>query len=518
MTVLSKSKILAFKQCPKRLWLEVHARDKRKDSNATRASFDTGHKIGEIARRIFVPEDNGILLNYKELGLNGLIAATPDALVERKPVFEAGFQANGALALADILLPVESADGPAWHMVEVKSSAHVHDYHRIDAAVQYSVATAAGLNISKVSIAHVDNGWTYRRDKDYQGLLKLADITNKVAALIPHVPEWLSEAHKIVELAAAPERLTGSHCRDPYECGFLQHCTSTEPKVEHPVTWLPRVQAKALKALIAEQAVTTMEDVPDDLLNDLQLRVKACTLSGELYFDAEGARADLAQYTLPAYFLDFETIYFAIPIWKDTRPYEQIPFQFSCHVMDAQQRLTHKEFLLTDGSNPIRPFAEALVTACGADGPIYVYNKGFEGSRIDDLFKHTGDDAQLSAALLRIKDRLVDLMPIAQARFYHPRQEGSWSIKKVLPAMFPNDPEMDYSKLEGVQDGGEAQQAFLSLIGKGEPLESADVTRRQLLKYCQLDTYAMVRIMKKFTSGSPIRVLCEKVGLTADPI
>ncbi len=497
MTVLSKSKILAFKQCPKRLWLEVHARDERKDSKATRASFDTGNKIGEIARRIFVPEGNGIYLDYKELGgLNGLIEATPAALSQRKPVFEAGFQANGALSLADILLPVDSADGPAWHMVEVKSSTHVHDYHRIDAAVQHSVATAAGLNISKVSIAHVDSGWTYPGGDDYQGLLKLADITNEVAALIPQVPEWLSEAHKIVKLAAAPERLTGSHCHDPYECGFLQYCTSTEPKVEHPVTWLPRIQAKALKAHIAEQAVTTMEDVPDDLLNDRQLRVKACTLSGERYFDEDGARADLVQYSLPAYFLDFETINSAIPIWAGTRPYEQIPFQFSCHVMDAQQRLTHEEFLLTDGSDPTCPFAKKLVTDCGTDGPIYVYNKGFEGARINDLSKHTEDDVQLSAALLRIKDRLVDLMPIAQARFYHRSQEGSWSIKKVLPAMFPNDPEMDYKNLEGVQDGVAAQQAFLNLIGKGAQLESADVTRRQLLEYCRLDTFAMVNIWR----------------------
>ncbi len=494
MTILSKSKILAFKQCPKRLWLEVHARDERKDSKATSASFDAGNKIGEIARQIFVPEGNGILLDLKELGLNRLIEDTPAALAKRKPVFEAGFQANGALSLADILLPVEAADGPSWHMVEVKSSTHVHDYHRIDAAVQYSVATAAGLNISKVSIAHVDSGWTYPGGDDYQGLLKLADITNEVAALISQVPEWLSEAHKIVKLAAAPEKLTGSHCHDPYECGFFQHCTSTEPKVEHPVTWLPRIQAKALKEHIAEQAVKAMEDVPDDLLNDLQLRVKACTLSGESFFDAEGARADLAQYSLPAYFLDFETIQFAIPIWEGTRPYEQIPFQFSCHVMDAQQRMTHEEFLLSDGSNPIRSFAKALVTSCGTDGSIYVYNKGFEGGRINDLSKHTKDDSQLSASLLNIKNRLVDLMPIAQARFYHPSQQGSWSIKKVLPAIFPNDPKMDYKKLEGVQDGEAAQQAFLSLIGKGGTLESADVIRRQLLKYCRLDTFAMVNI------------------------
>ena len=504
MTVLSKSKILAFKQCPKRLWLEVHAPSERSDSSATMSSFEIGNKIGEIARRIFAPDGNGVYLDYDALGLKGLVCATPAALGQRKPVFEAGFQARGALSLADILLPVELPAGPTWHMIEVKSSTSVHDYHRIDAAVQQYVATATGLNISKVSIAHVDNSWTYLGGDDYQGLLKLADITNDIAPLIPQVPEWLSEAHRIVKLTAAPERSTGGHCLGPFECGFLRHCTSTEPKVEHPVTWLPRVQAKTLKAHIAEHAVAAMEDVPDELLNTQQLRVKACTLSGETFFDAVGAQADLEQYGLPAYFLDFETIQFAMPIWAGTRPYEQIPFQFSCHVMDEQRRLTHHEFLLTDGSNPIRPFAEALVAACGTDGPIYVYNKGFEGSRINDLSRHTEDDTELSAALLSVKSRLVDLMPIAQARFYHPSQQGSWSIKKVLPAMFPNDPDMDYKNLEGVQDGGSAQQAFLSLISRVPTPECSEIMHRQLLKYCQLDTYAMVKIYHLFFDQQPV--------------
>jgi hypothetical protein len=469
------------------------------------ASFEIGNKIGEIARRIFAPDGIGIYLDYETLGLKGLVGATPAALGQRKPVFEAGFQTSGALSLADILLPVESPAGPTWHMVEVKSSTSVHDYHRIDAAVQQYVATATGLNISKVSIAHVDNSWTYPGGDDYQGLLKLADITNDIATLIPQVPEWLSEAHRIVKLTAAPERSTGRHCLDPFECGFHQHCTSTETQVEHPVTWLPRVQAKALKEHIAQHAVAAMEDVPDELLNAQQLRVKACSLSGETFFDAMGAQDDLAQYGLPAYFLDFETIQFAMPIWAGTRPYEQVPFQFSCHVMDNQQRLTHNEFLLTDGSNPIRPFAEALVTACGTDGPIYVYNKGFEGSRINDLARHTGDDTDLSAALMKVKRRLVDLMPIAQARFYHPSQQGSWSIKKVLPAMFPNDPNMDYKNLEGVQDGGGAQQAVLSLIGRGTSLGCPDVVHRQLLKYCQLDTYAMAKIYLLFFDQQPVQ-------------
>ena len=502
MAMLSKSKVMAYLQCPKRLWLEVHRPDLRTDSSATAASFAAGHKVGDVSRAIYDPQNTGIFLDIKSLGLKGLIAATLPALAQRKVVFEAGFQADGTLSLADILIPVDDEDGPAWRMVEVKSSTAVKEYHVKDLAVQTAIATKAGARLTQVAVAHVDNTWVYPGAKQYVGLLKEVDQTANVQALQPEVSQWLTDAHAVANLPTQPERSTGDHCTEPYECGFLAHCASSEDQTAHPVSWIPRMQAKALKEHLATHAVRAMEDVPDELLNEQQLRVKTHTLSGGTYFDADGAKADLAQYGLPAYFLDFETINFAVPVWAGTRPFEQIPFQFSCHVMDKQQALTHLEFLRTDGTNPIRPFAEALTLACGNEGPIYVYNKGFEGARIDDLAKHVGDDAPLSAALLRIKDRLVDLMPIAKARFYHPSQEGSWSIKKVLPAMFPTDPEMDYKNLVGVQDGGAAQSAYLRASGLAEEVlcgNEQEAIRAQLLAYCKLDTFAMVRIWEKLT-------------------
>lgn len=499
---------MAYLQCPKRLWLEVHRPDLRADSSITTASFAAGHKVGDVSRQIYDPQNKGTFLDIKSLGLKGLIAATVPALAKRKVVFEAGFQADGTLSLADILIPVDDEDGDAWRMVEVKSSTTVKEYHVKDLAVQTAIATKAGVRLSQVSIAHVDNTWVYRGDDRYTGLLKEVDQTTKVQVLQPEVTRWLADAHTVANLPTQPDRLTGDHCQDPYECGFKAHCASTEVQVAHPVSWIPRMQSSALKAHIAAHAVISMEDVPDTLLNEQQLRVKTHTLSGETYFDGDGAKADLAQYSLPAYFLDFETITFAVPVWAGTRPFEQIPFQFSCHVMHDKLTLAHLEFLRADGTNPIRPFALALVRACGNEGPIYVYNKGFEGARINDLAKHVGDDAPLSSALLRIKERLVDLMPIAKARFYHPNQEGSWSIKKVLPAMFPTDPEMDYNKLDGVQDGGAAQAAYLRASGLADELLGAneqEVIRSQLLAYCKLDTFAMVRIWEKLTGVENMR-------------
>jgi hypothetical protein len=227
------------------------------------------------------------------------------------------------------------------------------------------------------------------------------------------------------------------------------------------------------------------------------LRVKKHTLANTVYFDSVGAKAALERHPLPAYFLDFETIAFAVPIWAGTRPFEQVPFQFSLHYLQAaDQKPQHSEFLDLTGTNPTRPFAEALVKSCGQTGPIFVYNKGFEGARIEDLIRHLQYEVSLVAALAAIKARLVDLKPITQDAYYNPVQKGSWSIKAVLTAMVP---ELSYKNLDTVQDGGGAQLAFLKAIALASGQDAVDevaLIRKQMLAYCCLDTFAMVQIWR----------------------
>ena len=251
------------------------------------------------------------------------------------PIFEAGFAAEGALAFADIMLPVGNEPKPSWRMVEVKSSASVKDYHREDIAIQAFVALAAGVPLKSIALAHIDSGWLYPGDDNYQGLLVENDLTDEAFERADEVRAWIGEAHAVVEQPSEPQIRTGAHCSNPYECSFRTYCQSQEPQPEHPIEWLPRLQAKAVKELIETKAIKDLCDVPDEYLNDLQRRVKVQTLSGKPFFDHAGAAAELAQYNLPACFLDFETIYFAVPIWKGTRPYQQIPFQFSRHAAVA---------------------------------------------------------------------------------------------------------------------------------------------------------------------------------------
>ena len=499
MRTLSKSKLLAFRQCPKRLWLEVHRPELREDSSATQASFTVGHQVGDIARKIYDPKSKGALIDPQAEGFDAAFERTQELLKTAQPIFEAGFRAEGALSFADVMQPVKKGGKLSWRMVEVKSSTSVKNYHLDDAAVQAFLARSSGVPLAAIALAHIDRSWVYPGNDDYSGLLMEVDLTGDVFGRDEEVTGWIGEAQQIVAKRKEPQISSGDHCNKPYACGFLGYCQSQAPQAERPITWLPGRLSNALQVHIETYDVTELDDVPDDLLNHLQKRVRSVTLSGKPYFDKQALVGELAAYKLPGYFLDFETINFPVPIWKGTRPYQQIPFQFSVHRLSRTGRLEQEAFLDLSGNDPTVSFAQTLIGACGERGPIFVYNAGFETTRIREL---AGRLPRLAKPLLALNERVVDLWPLARKHYYHPSQQGSWSIKKVLPAVCPD---LKYGDLEGVQDGGMAMEAFLEALAPQTSVERKAEIERQLLSYCALDTYAMVRLWAVF-SGSKLKV------------
>jgi len=493
MRTLSKSKLIAFRQCPKRLWLEINQPTAREDSSAAQASFEIGYQVGDIAQKLYDPDGKGQVIDAQSEGFTAAFARTKSLLDSSQPIFEAGFSSEGALAFADVLLPSRKSGKLVWRMVEVKSSTSVKDYHRDDAAIQAFVAKSSGVPLTSIALAHINRDWVYPGGDDYQGLLIENDLTSEAFGRAEEVKVWIAGAQAVAKKRKEPIRNTGSHCTDPFECGFLGYCQSQEPQAEFPVKWLPQIRSNALRTFIAEDAVGDLRNVPDELLNPKQQRVKTHTLLDTVYFDAIGAAEDLAKHKLPAYFLDFETIQFAVPIWKGTRPYQQIPFQFSTHRMTRTGKVSHQAFLDLSGKDPSKAFAESLIDVCGESGPIFVYNAGFETARIGELAERY---PRLKKSLLALNERVVDLLPIARERYYHPSQLGSWSIKKVLPAIAPD---LSYAVLDGVQDGGMAMDAFLEAISSSTGIDRKKIIEQQLLKYCELDTYAMIRLWQFFT-------------------
>lgn len=500
MRTLSKSKLLAARQCPKRLWLEIHRPELRLDSEAAQASFAVGHRVGDIAQKLYDPKGKGQLIEPKTEGFTAAFARTSQLLAQSQPIFEASFTAAGALAMADVMLPIRKSGKRAWRMIEVKSATSVKDYHRDDAAIQAFVARSSGVPLASIALAHIDSKWVYPGGNDYQGLLLEEDLTAEAFGREAEVKAWIADAQAIARKRTEPVICTGAQCNDPFECGFLSYCKMQEPQAEYPVQWLPGAPSKALKALIEDDGVTDLRHVPDELLNERQQRVKAHTLSGTAYFDGANAATDLAGHKLPVCFLDFETIQFAIPIWKGTRPYQQIPFQLSLHRLGRTGKLQQQSFLDISGNDPSRAFADALIAACGERGPVFVYNAGFETARIKELADRF---PRLKRSLLAINERVVDLLPVARERYYHPSQQGSWSIKKVLPAVAPD---LSYDKLEGVQDGGLAMNAYLEAIATATTATRKAQIEKQLLAYCALDTYAMVRLWQFFSGRSDLGI------------
>jgi hypothetical protein len=491
MQNLSKSKIIAYRQCPKRLWLEIHKPDLRDDSGSEMV-FQIGYEVGDVARGIYDPDHTGDMIDINELGHSAALARSAELLAQgQKPIFEAGVTIDGALAYADVMLPDHSDGTLRWRMIEVKSSTAVKDYHHDDIAVQTYIATTSGVNLTSVSLAHIDNSFVYQGDGNYQGLLYEVDLTEEALFRNEEVRDWIAGAQAVAALDLEPEVATGPQCSKPFDCGFCAYCNRDVVSPEFPLSSLPRLHPTK-RVRIEAAGHDDLREVPDEFLNIIQNRVKQCSIAGEQFFDAEGAAADLAPFGFPAYFLDFETVMFAVPIWKGWRPYRQIPFQFSLHRLDESGDLHHTEFLDLSGADPSEPFAKDLVDQCGSEGPVFVYNAAFEKTLIREL---TERFPELAPALLAINDRIVDLLPIARNRYYHPSQHGSWSIKAVLPAICP---ELSYDTLEGVQNGGMAVESYKEAIAPATTPERKQEICRQLLDYCKLDTFAMVRMWERF--------------------
>lgn len=493
MRILSKSKLMAYRQCPKRLWLEVHRPELREDSATTQASFDVGYQVGEIAQNIYDPQSKGTVIDPHAEGFDEAFARTQVLLHSSQPIFEAGFRTEDALAFADVMLPVKTRGKTSWRIVEVKSSTSVKDYHRDDIAVQAYLACTSNIPLTAIALAHIDSTWVYPGGGNYSGLLKEQDLTDEALSRTEEVRAWIAEAQQIVAKKKEPKITTGAHCSQPFECGFLPYCQRQEPQAEQPLRWLPGRFSQKLSAYIEAKNVIELRDVPDDLLNDLQRKVQMHTVSNQVFFDQQGAADALAQHKLPAYFLDFETIQFAVPIWKGTRPYQQIPFQFSVHRLSRTGKLTQQAFLDLSGKDPSKAFALELINACDGTSPIFVYNAAFEKTRISELAARF---PRIAKQLLALNERIVDLLPIAREYFYHPAQQGSWSIKAVLPALCPD---LNYDDLEGVQHGGMAMDAFKEAIASQTTASRKAEIKQQLLNYCELDTYAMVRLWSAFT-------------------
>jgi hypothetical protein len=476
-----------FEQCPKRLWLSVHRPELAESDEGAEARFATGHEVGAIACALL---PDGIMVEA-EPDLAAALASTEVLLGQDRqvPIFEATLQHEGVLVRIDVLEP----DGTGgWHMAEVKSSTKAKDYHLGDLATQLWVAREAGVKVSSAAIRHIDSSFTLQREGDYDGLFSDTDLMTEAHTIVAARSETVAAARETLG-GSEPARELGDHCQIPFTCEFTAYCQSAlPPGPKWPVTVLPNGGGRKW----LEKGVTDLLQIDGGTLsNATHRRVHQATLSGEVFHDVEGARAAMADWAFPRTWLDFETIGFAVPRWVGTKPYQQIPFQFSAHVEEENWALEHREFLSLDGSDPRRACAEALVAMIPGSGAVIAYNAGFERGRILEL---ASAFPELREELTGMAGRIVDLLPITRAAWYHRDQRGSWSIKAVLPTVAP---ELDYSALD-VKDGSAAQDAYVEAIAADTTEERRMKLNAVLRAYCGRDTEAMI-VLARHLCTSP---------------
>jgi CRISPR/Cas system-associated exonuclease Cas4 (RecB family) len=479
---LSKSRLVAFLQCEKRLWLEASDLPQPEVSKATQRLFDVGHEVGGLAQAAY---PRGFLIDTgKDWDAAVKLTAEELARTPKRPLFEATFRANGLLVRADILEPKRSG----YDLIEVKSTSKVKDYHKADAAIQAWVARQAGLDVRATSIRHVDTDFVYPGGGDYDGLFATENIDEYVEPLQEKVKTWIADAQKVLA-GREPKTRMGAQCTKPFDCPFQDYCAGKEPPgPKYPVTILPDKAGKALARKLEAAGYASLTDVPAKLVSHdpLFARIHTASKKDRPILDAVGARAAIKKWGYPRYYFDFETIAFAVPRWAGTRPHQQIPFQWSCHIDHGRGRVEHVDFLDLSGDNPARMCAEKMIATLGKKGPIVAYYAQFETKVIENLAEIV---PELKRPLLALKERVVDLLPVVRDHYYHPNMMGSFSIKAVLPTMAP---ELNYGDLEEVQDGEMAGLAYLEATRQMVGAARLTEIKSRLAKYCERDTVAMI--------------------------
>ncbi len=481
---LSKSRYTEGITCGKKLWLSCFKPEEAMDLG-TDSVLDNGTMVGDLARGLFGEYK---LVNFDTNFIN-MINET-NKLLEEKPniICEASFSYDGNFCSVDIL----KNDIGGVELYEVKSSTEISDIYLQDVTYQTWVLKQLGLNVKKSYLVHVNSDYIKKGDFDLHKFFKIEDVTNVIN--LDNVPKEVSKLKEILS-KEEPKIDLSKACHEPYDCPYFKYCTKKLPSPNvFDIGWRLGFNKKLE---MYKRGNVSFEDVlrKEKLGAKAKEQVLAYLNNSEPKVNKDKINDLLDNLTYPLYFLDFESYQPCIPTIDGTRPYQQICFQYSLHYyLEEDGELHHKEFLSDDyDGNPMYGLCKKLCEDIPMNSCVIVYNKSFECARLKemaDMFP------EFREHLLNIRDNIVDIMiPFSNQDYYLKEMGGRWSIKVVLPALFPDDPSLDYHNLDDVHKGDEASAAYLAL--KDLPREEQDKLRYNMLRYCELDTYAMVKILDK---------------------
>lgn len=504
----TKSRFVDTYGCSKKLWMYKNMPNIAKEyCLSDTLNMEQGTRVGVVATTLYA---GGVLVDEKVNAIAN--KKTMDLLMSGvKYIFEATFIFADLLVKVDIL---ERNDDGSYNIIEVKSSNSIKDSHKIDAAFQKYVVELTGLTVHKVYLKHMNPQYVRGERIDKTQLFKKNDVTEEIQELYNAIPEKLKENDAILASKVEPKCDIGSFCKYPHKCPFYDHCHKEINK--DSVTKLARLSADA-RAILKEMNVKYIKDIPEEVLTKVRPTAKkkkdenAVEVKKELYLTANQKIQVIAaknenklilnvekikevlinKLVYPLYHLDFEATNKAIPLFKGAKPNQFFVYQFSVDVEPLKGKTVHHEYLHLKKNDPRREVAERLIKACGSVGSVTVWNQSFEESRIMEMANELPD---LKDQLVAIVKRMVDLEDIFKGKhLYHHNLQGSSSIKYVLPFMCPD---LDYSRL-AINNGSDSQAKYTYLMENRFKKKESKKVIAQLLEYNNLDTLAMLRVLRK---------------------
>ena len=479
MKNLSKSKYLKALQCPRLLWVDANEQERLVPDETTEYIFAQGHEVGILAQTLF---PDGVNAERETTAEN--LSATAELLERRVPIFEPGLSAGRLYCRVDVLEP---APGNAWNIIEVKSVNSVKPVHLHDLAFQRYCAVMSGLTVNRCYLMHLNPDYIKQGDIDPEALFVTEDVTEQLDAYTDGIEQRIAEALTTMDSDTCPDPDIGGRCADPYQCALTDECWAGLAD-HHPLTLY---YGKALGEQLLKNGITDITGIPPHIkLNGKQRIQRECVLSNRPHVEPGAISDFMGGLVYPHYFMDFETFQTAIPIYDGTKPYQQIPFQFSVHVVEKPgAELRHYSFLAGSPADPRPEFIKNLTACMGERGSVIVYYQAFEKARLAELAQAFPEYRERIANII---GRIADLIePFKSFAYYHPHQRGSASLKHTMPALTG----LGYADLN-IKEGGMASLRYYQSVFHSLPTEEVAAIRRDLETYCAQDTFGMIGMVE----------------------
>lgn len=484
---ISKSDYMLFLRHPAWLWLKKHARHLLPPIDAAlQARFDEGHAFESFAEALF---PNLVRLGFSDFAsYQALTSRTLEAWQSGASVVAQGRYEDGSTTcIADIV----SHNGDGYILTEIKSGTSAKPEHTFDLAFQRVVLEASGFPIKRCEVAHVNREYVRAGEIDPHGLVAITDITEEVADQLEATRARIDMALNVAASSAMPDPAPERARLKSYG-EWMEIREKLDPPLPHDsIHRLPFINAEKATALI-KAGITTIDAIDDPSVLGKSTRRYLSTLThGARTVNKEALDRFLKDVTYPVYYFDYETSQSLLPPWDRTRPYQQVPFQYSLHIQrEPDGEIEHREYLHRDQSNPMPGLLERLREDVGETGSVIVWYEAFEKSRNKEMADAFPEHA---AVLHDLNSRVIDLMkPFADETINDPAFKGSASIKAVLPALLP---ELSYDDLD-IQEGSSASRLWKDVTLTNPQSPEREKVYADLVEYCTRETWAMVAIHK----------------------